>query len=83
MHRFERGLVLDPRLKYETQRGPDAKVATSLFEKQGLLHPSLKPSKSIKILLSQQPQTRALYAKLASQSPSTEFHHTCVQRILS
>ena len=32
-HRYERGLLLDPRPKYETQSGLDAEVATPEFEK--------------------------------------------------
>ena len=66
-HRFERGLVLHPHLKYETRRESDAKIAISLFDKQGLLNSGLKPSICVEILPNQQPQTRALYVKLAVQ----------------
>ena len=41
--------MLDPRLKYETQREPDAKVATSLFAKQGLLLQVWSPQQELKI----------------------------------
>jgi len=56
-HRFERSLVLHQCRKYETRRESDAKISTSPFGKQGLLHSSLNPSAWV--LLSQQPQTRA------------------------
>ena len=72
IHRFERSLVLHPRLKYETRRESDVKIATSMFDKQGVLHSSLNPSAWV--LLSQQPQTRALYVRLAVQvqSPNSD-----------
>jgi len=41
---FERSLVLHPRLKYETRRESDAKIAISLLDKEGLLNSGLKTS---------------------------------------
>ena len=68
-HRSERGLVLDPRPKYETQ---DAEVATPVFEKQGLPHPSPDASKELKLFKSRISNANSIY-KAASQDPNTEF----------
>ena len=46
--RSECGLVLNPRLSYETGGTPDAEVATPAFKKQGLPRPSLEAPKELK-----------------------------------
>jgi len=67
-HRSERGLILDSRLKYETQSGPDAEVATPVFEKQGLPHPSPEALKELKFFKSRTSNANSIYKARVSRS---------------
>jgi len=77
--RSERGLILDPRLRYKTRGSPNAEFATTAFEIQEFPQPSPEVSKELEFFKSRTSNASFMYKAHVSRS-KYRVCHTRVQR---